>query len=313
MATVEAVNSHLDGDYLHAAEIKNWRQAMGGGGIVGHSLTLTVTEANRVITVPAFNAWVPNGSGGLVYVAHAGANVNVTASASNPRMDLLTLDSSGNLGMADGVATAETGDVEEAPTTALDDDEILIAVVRNPANQAAVLAADIRGRGVDISESGGAWKQVGSNTTEQTMTSATAGDLVTITGLTIPVDRPVKIVVVWRKSAVAAQLSIGLKLNSTVVAEADTGSASGIGITPATNEVQSGYTVVEFGPRSATYLTALIASYMVSGASGITTAFRGAVVLTNALPNAVITDVIIRGDSDGSATLAVKEVYVYQG
>lgn len=146
MATVEAVSSHSDGQRLHAAELKNIRHALKGGGILGHTLTLTVTEGDRNITVPAFNAYVPDGSGNLVYVAHAGATVAVTASASSPRMDLLTLDASGNLGMQDGVATAETGNVREAPLPSLDDDEILIAVVRNPANQANVLAANIRGR-----------------------------------------------------------------------------------------------------------------------------------------------------------------------
>ena len=160
---------------------------------------------------------------------------------------------------------------------------------------------------------GSGWRRVGANFTEQTMTSATAADLVTITGLTIPVTAPVKIVVVWRKSATAGQMSIGLKINATIVAEADTTANTGIGIMTVTNEVQSGYSIVEFGPRSTSYLTAMIVSYMVAGASGQSSSLKGAAVLTAALPNATITDIIIRGDSDGTATLGVKEVYVYQG
>lgn len=153
MATKEIVGSHADGEYFHSADLKNFRQAAGGGGVVGHSLVVTVTEANRVITVPAFNAYVPDGAGGMVLVQHAGAGVNVTASdGTNPRMDLLTLDSSGNLGMVDGAATAETGLVAEAPTPTLDDDEILLAVVRSPAAQTNVLAVDVRARAIDVSE-----------------------------------------------------------------------------------------------------------------------------------------------------------------
>jgi hypothetical protein len=161
---------------------------------------------------------------------------------------------------------------------------------------------------VSVGPSG--WKLAGSNTVEQTMTSATAGDLVTITGLTIPVTAAIMILTVFRKSAVAAQLSIGLKLNATVVAEADIASASGIGLTAATNEVQDGLSIVYIGPRSTNYLHGLTLEYTASGASGIQVGAKGAVVLTNAIPNATITDVIIRGDSDGSATLGVKEVFV---
>lgn len=158
------------------------------------------------------------------------------------------------------------------------------------------------------------WRLVGSNTAEQTMTSATAADLVTITGLSIPVTSPVRIVGVFRKSATASQLSIGLKINATVVAEADTTASTGIGIFPVTNEAMAGYFTVEFGPRSANYLVGgLVVNTTMSGATGISNFIRAGAVLTNPFPNAVITDIIIRGDSDGSATLGVKEVYVYQG
>lgn len=150
MATVEAVGLHSDGQRLHAAELKNIRTALDGGGVLTHTLAITVTEGDRNLTVPAFNAFVPDGSGNLVYVAHAGATVPVTASAATPRMDLLTLDAAGTLGMQDGAATAETGNVREAPLPPLDDDEILIAVVRSPANQSNVLATNVRGRALAV-------------------------------------------------------------------------------------------------------------------------------------------------------------------
>lgn len=154
MATVQLVGSHTDGQRLHAAEIKNWRHASGGGGVETHSVSATVTEGDRNITLPAFNYWAPDGAGSLVFVGYAGGIVAVTAShASLPRMDLLTGDSSGNVGMQDGVATAETGNVREAPLPSLDDDEVLFAVVRSPGGQANVLAADIRGRAVTVAPS----------------------------------------------------------------------------------------------------------------------------------------------------------------
>lgn len=155
MASKQAVGSHADGEHLHAAEVKNIRHALGGAGVLTHSISLTVTEGDRNITVPAFNYLAPDGSGGLKTVVYAGGTLAVTAAASSPRMDSLTADKDGNVAMRDGVATAETGDVEEAPMRSLDDDEILIATVRSPASQSNVLAADIRGRAISVVARGG--------------------------------------------------------------------------------------------------------------------------------------------------------------
>jgi hypothetical protein len=173
VATVEAVGLHSDGQRLHAAELKNIRHALNGAGVLGHTITLTVTEGDRNISVPAFSAWVPNGSGDIVLVTYAGGTIAVTASAANPRMDLLVVNSAGTVEMQDGTATAETGTVREAPLPALDDDEILLAVVRSPGSQSNVLAADIRGRALDVSELKGTqtWEHIDTQTLTGTAAS----------------------------------------------------------------------------------------------------------------------------------------------
>lgn len=274
------------------------------GGAVTPSSGLTVAVAAITGSTVTIN-------GTLETTAYAGGTVTATtADATNPRRDLVYYDQNGAVGIAAGTPVAVSSTTGPVPP-ALAATQIAVAELYVAAQATTIAAGDI----VDRRQAGLplGWKLVGSNTAEQTMTSATAADLVTITGLSIPVTAPVKIVVVWRKSATAAQLSIGLKVNATVVAEADTSANTGIGLFPTTNEVQSGYSVVEFGPRSANYLRGLVVNYMASGASGVVAAWRGLVVLTNPLPDATITDIIIRGDSDGSATLGVKEVLVYQG
>jgi len=149
VATVEVIANHSDGQRLHAAEITNWRACMGGAGFASYTYSLTVTGADRNITVPAFTAYVPNGTGSLTTVTYAGGTIAVTAShATLPRMDILKVNSSGTVAMRDGVATAETGNVREAPVPALSSNELLIAVVRSPAAQAFVQSTDVRGRGV---------------------------------------------------------------------------------------------------------------------------------------------------------------------
>lgn len=153
---------------------------------------------------------------------------------------------------------------------------------------------------------------VGSNTAEQTMTAAAAADLVTISGLSIPVTSGVRIIGVARRSAAAFQPSLGFSINGTTVVEAD-GTSASIWLPGSTNEAQSGYFVIEFGPRSANYLNGLHVTRIAAGATGtssITNPRQG--ILTNPLPNATITTMAIRGLSDGAATLGVKEVFVEQ-
>ena len=154
---VELVGRPADGDpdagLFHSAELENILRAVNGGGVLTTSISATVTGTSRVITVPAFNAWVPDGSGGLTYVAFAGSTVTMDAAdATNPRTDIIHLSSAGTLGETAGVATALSSTVVEAPMPDLPAGTIMLGKIAIPAAQAYVLEADINGRAIDVSE-----------------------------------------------------------------------------------------------------------------------------------------------------------------
>ena len=152
---------------------------------------------------------------------------------------------------------------------------------------------------------------VGVNTTEQTMASTTAADLVTITlSSSITVDYGFFVDVSYRKTTGAAeQVAIGLKLNTTIVVEAQSVSA-------VSNVAANGTVRFYVGPRSTNYLAGVLfvnggsfvsATGVRDQAASITSAFN----LTNLVPNATITSVVIRGSCGNAAiTLGVKEVLV---
>ncbi len=154
------------------------------------------------------------------------------------------------------------------------------------------------------------WTLVGSNSTEQTTTSASAVDLVTIGGLNIAVTSWVRILIQARKSASTAQPATGLKLNSTTVVEAQAGAFI---LFTSTNEAQSGMSEILIPPRAATFLTGFAGYMGISGATAGSHAALSAIQQTADFPNAAITSVIIRAISDGSATIGVKNVSVYVG
>ena len=156
------------------------------------------------------------------------------------------------------------------------------------------------------------WVLAGSDTTERSMTSATAGDLVTVTGLTIPATTPVMIVISVAKAAAAFTPSLGLKINATVVSEAVYGGGGRILSFPATNEAQNGIVTIFLAPRRTGYDRGITGTSYVSGATALQTELLlSSNLLTAAIPVATITDVIIRGDSDGTNALTVHGVYVY--
>lgn len=148
---------------------------------------------------------------------------------------------------------------------------------------------------------------VGTNTTEATTTSASAVDMVTITGLTIAASKWMRISVRCRKSASTAQPGIGLKLNATTVVEA---AAGALMLFPATNEAMSGTAVFVIGPRVANYVNGFAGYQGSGGATGVSHAALSALAQAADFPTATITDVIIRGISDGAATLGVDDVTV---
>lgn len=153
MATKNIVNSHVDGDYLHGAELENIVRAAGGFGVLSHEIEVTVTQVDLDMVLPAFDYVCPDGSGGRVVVEYAGGTLTASANSSgNPRNDIVVGDSAGNVEIRDGTATEETGDVGDAPMVSLADDEILLFVVRRESGSTAVLLTDIRPRAIDVSQ-----------------------------------------------------------------------------------------------------------------------------------------------------------------
>lgn len=151
MADVELVGSPDDGDFLHGAEVEGIWEGNRGAGVLARSLTATVTESDMNITLPAFVARVPDGTGGAVLVDYPGGTLTVTtADVNDPRIDIIVLDSSGTASISAGTPTEETGDVEEAPMPSLGDDEILIARVRVENGVTAIAADKIKGRAVNV-------------------------------------------------------------------------------------------------------------------------------------------------------------------
>lgn len=163
-----------------------------------------------------------------------------------------------------------------------------------------------------VTVAAGGFTLAGSDTTDRTMTSATAADLVTITGLSIPATTPVMILISVRQSASPGLASaIGLKINSTTIVEANH-NAGGLLIFSADNAVASGGVVITLQPRRTNYDRGLNGTYYSSSAfGGSTGVIPSPVVLSASMPVATITDIIIRGDSNGTGTLGVQGVYVY--
>lgn len=152
------------------------------------------------------------------------------------------------------------------------------------------------------------WRLEGSSVTEGTSTSTSDADLVTISGLLIPVTAAVRITYSGRKtSGAAADALLGLKINSTVVV-----STTHVGLmllSNAANEAMYGQGVITIGPRETNYLNNISGQWSVRGSTGYTGTVYD--VLTNPIPNATITSITIIGKvSSASITVAAKNVYV---
>ena len=148
---------------FHANELKNIMLAIQFGcGVEDDSYTMTITEANRIVTIPAFNAVVPDGSGSYTLVKYAGGNATITAAHSSlPRVDIIVIDSAGTLAVTAGTPAAEStgsvtitdidsvlGIVAEPPMPATASDEIMLAKVYAIANTTNIAAAVVWGRAV---------------------------------------------------------------------------------------------------------------------------------------------------------------------
>lgn len=150
----------------------------------------------------------------------------------------------------------------------------------------------------------------GQNNTEATSTSTSAGDRVVVSGLSIPTTCPVLIMANLRKSAGhASACYFGLKVNSTVVMEADTASIG----TSALNQAGNGLAIWILGPQVANYLRAGVCIH--NGSPNWDGSAMGKVLYlhTADMPNATITSIAIRGISANALnTHGVDEVRVFR-
>jgi len=156
------------------------------------------------------------------------------------------------------------------------------------------------------------WRLEAENTAEQTTTSTSAVDLLTISGLLIPVTQSILIMVASRKSAgAAAGAAIGLKINSTITAEAAVGAVFNVVQNFGTqNEAQMGVSTIWILPRVTNYLKCAKADYVYQGAAN-TSAGQAALAGTADIPNATITSITFRGISgSASVTLGIKDVEI---
>ena len=282
-----APTDRLTGDIISAAQ---WNALLGATGDLSLTATGIVTTQGDTVYATAANTLARLAKGTAYQALAMNAGATAPSWQASPTSALTT-----------------TGDVLYASAA-----NTLARLGIGSASQVLTVAGGVP---TWATPSAGGWQFEASNTTEQTMTSATAADLVTISGFSIPTTSPVMIVVSFRGGPFGSGGQvIGLKLNSTVVAEATSGGSSGIGVSTNDGAVSSGVSIVTFGPRSTDYLAGglAVSSYASSVGAG-NTFLRQSSALTNAFPNAAITSIAIRGDSDGSVLLGVKDVYIYKG
>ena len=298
-------NVFTDGRVLGAAELSRMAAAIAGTYVFPSTAGGDVTSnANMVPSVAAITTGGVTVNGTRDTTGYAGGTVTVTAAdATNPRRDIIWYDGAGTVGVTAGTAAAAPV-LPDLTAGRIADYEVYIAAL-----DTSIDTGDLTDRRANAPW---AWRLVGSNTTEATMTSATAADMVTITGLSIPATAPVMIIVGARKAANAFTPTLGLKINATVVLEAIYGTGR-LALFGAGIAADSGLVIVFLSPRRTNHDFGLSGTYDF-GSTGSSSQGRVPIgQLTAAIPIATITDVIIRGDSDGTNTLGVQGVYVYEG
>ncbi len=137
----------------------------------------------------------------------------------------------------------------------------------------------------------------GSNLTEATTVSASAVDLLSVTGLSIPAATPILIICSIRRTAAGGNALIGLKLNATEVRSIETWDG--------VSEAMSALYIVWVGSRVANYLRSGYARVKGAGSAALFSP------LDTDLPTATITDVVIRAAVGASSTVGAATLRVY--
>lgn len=221
-------------------------------------------------------------------------------------------------GLSGELADAQTPKTHAASHSDGGADEVTVENLATASTDTSLVLKPDGSGGLAFGAGGGGgtngWELVGSNTTEQTTTSTSDVDLVTIGSLNIPATQPIKILVSARKTDGAANAAyIGLKLNSTIIIDPPSNAGALIAFS-GVNRAESGYMEITVYPRRANYVAGLSRTAVVFSADG-GIAVSGTVspgALANPLPTDPITSISIRAQSgSGSVTVAVQDVYVY--
>ena len=193
-----------------------------------------------------------------------------------------------------GTATAETGDVVEAPMASIDADAIALLKVRVGAGVSALSDSVMKGRAIDVSGRPGGIRDfiIAAATTTATVSTT----LMTFT-TNIPVTQGFRLTGSFRKTATNPnEVAFGLTINATVIF---TAGATGFLASSAVNRAEDGMFEITIGPRSnANYLGGFNSWYIwrvtSSGAIAVNPAFPTTVAAA-ALPNAAITSIVLTG------------------
>lgn len=179
--SVELVGIPADGGppegQFHSTELENVVRAINGAGVLEGSIEVTATGLTRVITIPAFTYWAPDGAGALVLCSYVGGTVTMDDSEADPRTDILVAYDDNTVGEVAGVATPLTGDVVEPPEPAAPANGILVAKVAITAQQGPIIEANIQGRAIYVGSQ--ASKTEGDDILS---TGAASGDVLTADG-----------------------------------------------------------------------------------------------------------------------------------
>lgn len=274
--------------------------ALATGDVVTETIWDNQVEANLNFLSTHGHSGIPgDGStslGNLVRVDFTTAVAPAAPGASLVRLYAVTGDL---LGIRVGAAGAAQVVVTRDATETLTAKTLTSPVVNTQLTGTAVGAGASQVAAGDHTHAASGVARAGGNTTEATTTSTGAVDLRSITGLSIAVGTPVKVVFVFRKTAQAFTPQLGLKLNATQVL------SNNAGMFTAGAAAENGYAEIDFIYGVASYLRGGTSEWRNPDAS----TFRA---FTTDMPTATLTDIVITGLSgDASQTLAVDEVHVY--
>jgi hypothetical protein len=249
--------------------------------------------------------------GGTV-TAVAGNTVTLVSDPTNPRWTWTYVNSSGTAAIVSGdpAATPAVPELGDNPSVSLDlvqAGQTIAGNITYKLDKRVFLPGPVQ--------------LVGVSSTPTSTTSTAAVDLVTISGLAIPVTTGFSVSVNARKQALAANaVALGLKINSTVWYDAPTGVSPRLWAnSSAANQAETFAGVLWVLPRSsANYLaTGLTLSRWAVASTGATAtaAEAGPTATPSALiPNATITSMAIRGiNQTASNALEVTSVRVLTG